>query len=77
MERRKTRHNARVHKDFALSNRLCDKFQQNWFSTQAKLEDAKTKLEDAERELEELRSFYLVQMPTSLTALMELENRLE
>ena len=40
------------------------------------LEDAKATNEDLTSELEELRGFYLVQHPTSLTALMELEERL-
>ena len=76
MERRKSNHTKRVLKDFALSNRLCDKFQKQWFDTQAKLEDAETKIEDLTSELEELQGMYLVQMPESLTALMELEERL-
>lgn len=76
MERRKSNHTKRVLKDFALSNRLCDKFQKQWFDTQAKLEDAQTKIEDLTSELDELRNFYHVQMPDSLTALMELEDRI-
>ena len=40
------------------------------------LEDAKATNEDLASELEELRGFYLVKIPDSLTALMELEERL-
>ena len=76
MERRKSNHTKRVLKDFALSNRLCDKFQSVISVTQAKLEDAQTKIEDLTSELEELRAMYVLPMPTSLTALMELEERL-
>lgn len=76
MERRKSNHTKRVLKDFALSNCLCDKFKNVISTTQTGLEDVTTKLEDAESELDELRGFYLVPMPDSLTALMELESRL-
>ena len=65
-----------MERDLTTLSRLCDLLRKEESEKHTDLEDAQTKIEDLTSELEELRSFYLVQHPTSLTALMELEERL-
>lgn len=65
-----------MERDLTTLSRLCDLLRKEESEKYTKLEDAQTKIEDLTSELEELRGFYLVQMPDSLTALMELEERI-
>lgn len=65
-----------LERDVSTLAKVADLAQLERDKLQTKVEDLEDKLEDAETELEELRGFYLVQMPDSLTALMELEERL-
>lgn len=56
--------------------KVITKLEYKIFLLEKEIEDAKTTNEDLTSELEDLRGMYLVQHPTSLTALMELEERL-
>ena len=79
MERRMSRHTKRIRERIATipdMEKVITKLEYKISLLENELEDAKATNEDLTSELEELRGFYLVQHPTSLTALMELEERL-
>ena len=65
-----------LERDVSTLAKVADLAQAERDKLQTELEDAKATNEDLASELEELRGFYLVKMPDSLTALMELEERL-
>ena len=65
-----------LERDVSTLAKVADLAQSERDKLQTKVEDLETEIEDLTSELDELRGFYLVQMPDSLTALMELEERL-
>ena len=65
-----------LERDVSTLAKVADLAQAERDKLQTKVEDLETELEDVRFELEQANSFYHVQHPTSLTALMELEERL-
>lgn len=65
-----------MERDLTTLSRLCDLLRKEESEKHTELEDAQTKIGDLTSELVALQEFYLVQMPDSLTALMELEERI-
>lgn len=65
-----------LEQDVSTLAKVADLAQAERDKLQTKVDDLETEIEDLTSELEELRGFYLVKMPDSLTALMELEERI-
>ena len=65
-----------LERDVSTLAKVADLAQAERDKLQTKVEDLETELEDVRFELEQANSLYHVQHPTSLTALMELEERL-
>lgn len=65
-----------LERDVCALAKVADLAQVERDKLQTKVEDLETEIEDRTSELEDLRGMYLVQMPDSLTALMELEERI-